>query len=405
MAMKPMTKQLLMIAAIAGAAIASNGAGAQPAAIRPGDALKTLTMTPTDIAEGKHLAETNCAGCHGANGVSVTPGIPHLAGQRPAYLYIELKAYQSGNRGDSTMANIAKILNDETLVKVAAYFAGLDPAPALTSPAGPPKLDAVQAGKAVAAAACAGCHGNEGVSLIPAIPSLVGLDPKYLADAMKAYKSGQRKNDTMKAMLAPVGEPAMNNIALFYALQPAVATKSPAAGDAAAGKAAAASCAGCHGEEGVSGSPATPSLAGQDAQYLVAALQDYKTGSRGDETMKGMAAALDDNAMKNLAAYYASLQPKAPNIRRPLTTEEWTQRCDRCHGVNGNSTDPRLPMLAGQRADYLVKALQGYRARTRKSSEMAAMSDGLSEDDLDNLAAHYAHQKARAVLFVPLPGK
>jgi cytochrome c553 len=121
--------------------------------------------------------------------------------------------------------------------------------------------------------------------------------------------------------------------------------------------------------------------------------------------MKGMTASLDNNAMKNLAAYYAAQEPKAPNVRKPLTTEEWTQRCDRCHGVNGNSTDPRLPMLAGQRADYLLKALQGYRARTRKSSEMAAMSDGLSEDDLDNLAAHYARQKARAVLFVPLPGK
>jgi cytochrome c553 len=405
MAMQPSTKTLLILAAIAGAAAVSNGAGAQTPAIRAGDELRTLSVTPTDIAEGKRLAEGNCAGCHGANGISVTQGIPHLAGQRPAYLYIELKAYQSGNRGDSTMANVAKVLNDETLVKVAAYFAGLDPAPALAAQAGPAKLDAVQAGKAVATAACAGCHGDAGVSQIPAIPSLVGLDPKYLVDAMKAYKSGLRKNDTMKAMLAPVGEPAMNNIALFYALQAPKAAKTPAAGDKAAGKEAAAGCAGCHGEEGVSGSPATPSLAGQDAQYLVAALQAYKGGSRSDETMKGMAGSLDDNGMKNLAAYYASLQPKAPNVRKPLTTEEWTQRCDRCHGVNGNSTDPRLPMLAGQRADYLLKALQGYRARTRKSSEMAAMSDGLSEDDLDNLAAHYAHQKARAVLFVPLPGK
>jgi len=401
------TKNFLIFAAIAGAAIVSNcaGAAAQSGAIQPGDALRTLSVMPTDIAEGKRVAETNCAGCHGANGISVTQGIPHLAGQRPAYLYIELKAYQSGNRGDSVMANVAKVLNDETLVKVAAYFAGLDPAPALTTPAGPAKLDAVQAGKTVAAAACAGCHGDAGVTQIPAIPSLVGLDPKYLTEAMKAYKSGQRKNDTMKGMLASVSEPAMNNIALFYALQKPTRAKTPVAGDAAAGKGAAASCAGCHGEEGVSGSPATPSLAGQESQYLVAALQAYKGGSRSDETMKGMAGSLDDDAMKNLAAYYASLEPKAPNVRKPLTTEEWTQRCDRCHGVNGNSTDPRLPMLAGQRADYLVKALQGYRARTRKSSEMAAMSDGLSEDDLDNLAGHYAHQKARAVLFIPLPGK
>jgi len=134
--MRPMTKNLLMAASIA--AMVSNGAGAQPAAIRPGDDLRTLTMTPTDIAEGKHLAETNCAGCHGANGISVTQGIPHLAGQRPAYLYIELKAYQSGNRGDSVMANVAKVLNDEALVRVAAYFAGLDPAPALAAPAATP---------------------------------------------------------------------------------------------------------------------------------------------------------------------------------------------------------------------------------------------------------------------------
>jgi cytochrome c553 len=407
MAMKPITKKLWMIAAIASAAIVGNRpvASAQPAAIRPGDELRTLSASPTDIAEGKRVAELNCAGCHGASGISVTQGIPHLAGQRPAYLYMELKAYQSGNRGDSLMGGAAKFLSDDALVKVAAYFAGLDPAPPLTAPAGPAKLDAVQAGKTVAAAACAGCHGSAGVTQIPAMPSLVGLDPKYLTEAMKAYKSGQRKHDTMKAMLASVGEPAMNNIALFYALQPATAQKNPAVGDKAAGKEAAASCAGCHGEEGVSGSPATPSLAGQDAQYLVAALQAYKGGSRGDETMKGMVASLDDNAMKNLAAYYASLQPKAPDVRKPLTAQEWTQRCDRCHGVNGNSTDPRLPMLAGQRADYLLKALQGYRSRTRKSSEMAAMSDGLSEDDLDNLAGHYARQKARAVLFVPLPGK
>src|ERR1019366_684765 len=173
MAMQPSTKTLLILAAIASAAAVSNGAGAQTAAIRAGDELRTLSVTPTDIADGKRVAETNCAGCHGANGISVTQGIPHLAGQRPAYLYIELKAYQSGNRGDSTMANVAKGLNDDALVKVAAYFAGLDPAPALTAPAGPAKPDAVQAGKTLAAAGCAGCHGNAGVTQIPATPSLV----------------------------------------------------------------------------------------------------------------------------------------------------------------------------------------------------------------------------------------
>jgi cytochrome c553 len=407
MAMQRSTKSLLIFAAFAAAAIWSHcsGAAAQPAAIRPGDELRTLVAPPMDIADGKRLAEMNCTGCHGANGVSVTPGVPHLAGQRPAYLYLELKAYQAGNRGESAMSNSLKFLSDDALIKVAAYFAGLDPAPPAPATVGPAKPDPVQAGKAVAAAACAGCHGNAGVTQIAGMPSLVGLDPTYLIDAMKAYKTGQRKHDTMKAILASVSEPAMNNLALFYALQTPAGAKTPASGDRAAGKDAAASCAGCHGDQGVSGAPLTPSLAGQDAQYTVAALQAYKGGLRNDETMKGLTASLDNNAMKNLAAYYAAQEPKAPNVRKPLTTEEWAQRCDRCHGVNGNSTDPRLPMLAGQRADYLRKALQGYRARTRKSNEMAAMSDGLSEDDLDNLAAYYARQKARAVLFVPLPGK
>jgi cytochrome c553 len=376
-------------------------AAAQPVA----NELRPLYAMPEEIAEGKRLAGASCAGCHGANGINTNPRVPNLAGQRAAYLYIELKAYQSGARGDSAMNNVVKFLSDDALVKVAAYFGSLDPPQAPTAAAGPANFDPVQAGKTVATAACAGCHGNTGVSQIPGIPSTVGLDPKYLVEAMKAYKNGQRKNDTMKAMLASVGDGAMNNIAVFYALQKPARAKTSAAGDQAAGKEAAASCGGCHGEQGVSASPATPSLAGQDAQYLAAALQAYKGGSRADETMKGMVAALDDNAMKNLAAYYAALEPKAPNVRKPLTTEEWTQRCDRCHGLNGNSTDPRLPMLASQRVDYLEKVLHDYRTGARKSLQMAAMADVLTEQDIESLAAHYARQKARAVVFLPLPSK
>ena len=219
--MKRSMKRLLLAAAVSAAALASYcpGATAQSAAFKPGDELRVLEATPMDIAEGKRLASTSCAGCHGANGINTNPGVPNLAGQRAAYLYIELKAYQSGARGDSAMNNAVKFLSDDALVKVAAYFGSLDPPPAPTAAAGPANFDPVQAGKTVATAACAGCHGETGVSQIPGIPSLVGLDPKYLVDAMKAYKNGQRKNDTMKAVLASVGEGPMNNIAIFYALQ------------------------------------------------------------------------------------------------------------------------------------------------------------------------------------------
>ena len=394
-------KKLLIGAAVTLAAIAGSAAGARA---QSGEEMRTLNAAPMDIADGRHVAEMDCAACHNLNGVSTVKGTPHIAGQRPAYLYLALNEYKSGARSSEAMTNAIKFLSDDALIKVSAYFASLDPAPVPGGPAAPAKPDAVEAGKA-AAAACAGCHGDAGVSQIPGIPSLAGLDPKFLVEAMKAYKDGQRKNGTMKAMLASVNDAAMNNLALFYALQKPARAKTPAMGDSTAGKAAAASCNGCHGEGGVSATPGTPSLAGQDAQYLVAALAGYKGGARAHDTMKGLASTLDDAAMKNLAAYFAAQTPQAPSVRKPLSTAEWVERCNRCHGVNGNSTDPRFPMLAGQRVEYLRKALLDYHARTRKSGEMAAMAAGLSDDDVDNIAAFYAHQKARAVLFVPLPAK
>src|SRR6516162_3136739 len=116
---------------------------------------------------------------------------------------------------------------------------------------------------------------------------------------------------------------------------------SPRSRTTRAGNARTKSCAGCHGEQGISATPTTPSLAGQDAEYLSAALLAYKDGQRSNETMKGLTSGLDETKIKNLAAYYAGLQPEAPKVRKPLTTQEWTERCERCHGLNGNSTNPR----------------------------------------------------------------
>lgn len=382
------------------------GASAQPRInAEDGPELRTLYANSQDIADGKRIVESTCAGCHGANGVSESPGVPHLAGQRPAYLYLELKAYQAGVRGESAMNNVVRPLSDDALFKAAVYFASLDPPQtSAANGASAAAPDPVQLGK-TAAAGCAGCHGDGGISKTPGMPSLVGLDPKYLVAAMKAYKSGQRKNDMMKSMLTSVTDGSMNNIALYFGLQKPARAQTPAAGDKAAGETAAAGCAGCHGSDGVSGTPTTPSLAGQDATYIASALQAYKQGTRSDETMKGLAASLDDSAVKNVAAFYAGQEPKQPNVRKPLTAEEWAQRCDRCHGANGNSADPRLPALAAQRLDYLEKVLQAYRTGSRKSPQMAAMSDVLTDQDITNVAAYYARQKARGVVFVMLPSK
>ncbi len=397
----------MLVASATGAGFGS-GAAAQSASIKisPGDELRPLNATPQDVVEGKRLADSTCARCHGANGISTMKGVPHLAGQRPAAMYLDLRAYQTGTRSDKAMDGTIKFLSDDALVKVAAYYASLDPAQpsAVNGAKVAAKPDPVQAGKA-ATANCAGCHGETGVSKTPGMPNLVGFDPKYFVAAMNAYKSGQRKHDMMKSLAAGIRDADLNNIALYYALQKPARAQTPAPGDEAAGKVAAAACAGCHGDEGVSGNPATPSLAGQDAQYFAAAMRAYKDGSRKDATMKGLVAAVDDRAVRNMAAFYAMRQPQSPKVRRPLTLAELAERCDRCHGINGNSADPRSHMLAAQRADYLEKVLHAYRKGERKSQAMAAMSDILTESDVEKLAAHYARQKARAVVYVTVPGK
>lgn len=99
------------------------------------------------------------------------------------------------------------------------------------------------------------------------------------------------------------------NTVRYSLLAVALAASAPAwsAGDAAAGKTKSATCVACHGEGGAKPIMAIyPILAGQHADYLAKALQDYKTGARKDPVMAGMAAPLTEQDMQDLAAYFAS---------------------------------------------------------------------------------------------------
>jgi len=406
--MKQSVRKLFLTMLAAGiATIGYSLEGSAQTPIKPGskEELRAAYATSQDIAEGKRVAAASCASCHGMDGISKAKETPHIAGQRPGYLYMELRVYQSGGRGNTPMNNSVRFLSDDALVKVAAYYANLDPAPPApkNTKQASAKRDPLAAGRA-AAAGCGGCHGEHGISSVPGMPSLVGFDPKYFVSAVSAYKNGQRKHDMMKTLVSAISGKELESIALFYAMQKPAKAKTPSPGDQAAGKAAASACAGCHGEGGVSTGSA-PSLAGQDAQYFASAMKEYKNGTRADETMKGPAASVDETAIKNMAAYYANQTPQPPKFRKPLTTEQLAQRCDRCHGLDGNSTDPRSPALAAQRADYLEKVMRAYRKGDRRSFAMTAMLDNVSDDAIAELAAHYSRQKARTVVYVPLPGK
>ncbi len=402
----------ILAAGGAGFVLSLSGASAQTP-IAPGDETRPLYATSDDIRDGKELADTTCSKCHGPGGISVTAGIPNLAGQRPSYLYRQLRAFQVGARPEGGDAvhnmNLMKFFSEEALAKVAAYYASLDPAPEPEGPA-PAYDDPIAAGKA-ASAPCAKCHGDNGISHKEGVPSLVGSSPKYLFETMQAYKDGDRpiddKTADMKKALDALNDQDLQHIALYYALQSQnltrAQTQSPP--EAPIAKDALAVCAKCHGELGNSTGAITPSLAGQDATYILKSLRAYKDGTREDDTMSPKVKKLDDVEMTNFAAYFAAQTPKPFNVPKPLSPDEWAEKCDRCHGVNGNSARPDVPALAAQRLDYLEKVLTAYRKGERKSPEMDAMASILTDADIKGIAAHYAYQKSRPAVFITVPSK
>ena len=78
-----------------------------------------------DLEAGKAKAQAVCAACHGANGISVADAIPNLAGQRVAYLELQLRALKDGGRKNPVMNAIATQLGAEEIANVAAYFSSL----------------------------------------------------------------------------------------------------------------------------------------------------------------------------------------------------------------------------------------------------------------------------------------
>lgn len=73
--------------------------------------------------------------------------------------------------------------------------------------------------------------------------------------------------------------------------------------------------------------------------------------------------------------------------------------CASCHAADGNSTAPDFPKLAGQKEDYLLKALKDYKSGARKDPIMAGIVAGLSGEDLANLAAYFAVQRGLFVKY------
>ncbi|WP_315797912.1 c-type cytochrome [Bradyrhizobium sp. SZCCHNRI3043] len=171
------------------------------------------------------------------------------------------------------------------------------------------------------------------------------------------------------------------------------------AADIEAGKAKAELCAGCHGENGISQTENIPSLAGQQDQFIQWQLVFFRAGTRKNEAMKPIIDQLTNEDIRNLGAYFASLQPaKAPPDNDPDLSAKGAQaaagrRCASCH-LDSYAGTKGVARLAGQREEYLVKALHDYKSGQRVGGSQAAMTDvayPLSDEEITALAHYLAH--------------
>jgi cytochrome c553 len=172
------------------------------------------------------------------------------------------------------------------------------------------------------------------------------------------------------------------------------------AADSAAGKEKAELCVGCHGEDGISQTENIPSLAGQPDQFIQWQLVFFRSGTRKSEQMQPIVEQIDNDDIRNLGAYFASLSP--PKASTPDDNSDLSRkgaeaaagrRCASCHTDTYAGTKA-VARVAGQREDYLLKALHDYKSGQRSGGGMAAMAEvayPLSEEEITALAHYLAH--------------
>lgn len=196
---------------------------------------------------------------------------------------------------------------------------------------------------------------------------------------------------------------ALTLLAALAAPTLAADAKAPAKPDPAKGQEKAAMCAACHMSDGSRGAPANPILAGQHADYIVKQLTEFKAGKRANPIMSGMVAALNEEDMRNVAAFYSgkSAQPGTSRNKDLVQLGEKIYRggiaakqvpaCAGCHSPNGAGIPAQYPRVAGQHAEYSEAQLVAFRSGQRaNSTQMAAIAARLSDNEIKAIADYMA---------------
>ncbi len=171
-------------------------------------------------------------------------------------------------------------------------------------------------------------------------------------------------------------------------------------------KIAAEICVACHGTDGVGIAPNYPNLTRQSAAAIYKQLQDYKSGVRTGvmaAVMAPMVQGLDEQQMADVAAYYASVPPRASrpasNVPREIvdlvkigSPARALPPCDACHGVNMSGPE-ESPVLLGQSPTYFEEQLLAFARGERHNDiygRMRVIARQLTPDEIRGLAAYYA---------------
>jgi cbb3-type cytochrome c oxidase subunit III len=171
-------------------------------------------------------------------------------------------------------------------------------------------------------------------------------------------------------------------------------------GNADQGKSKSITCAACHGADGNSAAADYPKLAGQHMTYLASTLKAYRDGSRANAIMAGMAVALSDEDIADLAAYYtkqitsggavdADLVTRGEQLFRFGDSAKGVSACAACHGPTGAGVaSAGFPSLKGQWTGYTETQLKAYREGSRDNAMMNGVAQNLSDADIKAIASY-----------------
>jgi cytochrome c553 len=177
------------------------------------------------------------------------------------------------------------------------------------------------------------------------------------------------------------------------------------AGDAAKGESQTAVCAGCHAADGNSVIAINPKLAGQGEKYLIKQLKDFKSGARKSATMAPMASMLTEEAMADIAAFYASqevqhtaVDDKYIELGKKLyqggDSDRTIPACMACHGAKGKGMAAAgFPAVGGQTPEYTKATLEAFRSGARDNDLNNVMRDvvaKMSDTQIEALAYYLA---------------